>query len=84
MKIEDCPFAEWLEQSARAVVDLEPDTIGIVARSGKKDVVFTGYFNASAEDKAVMAHHIYSDVIMDTVKANIDTIREALEEAEED
>ena len=80
MKIEEYPFAEWLEGSIQAVAKLNPETIGIVARSGEKDMVFTGYFNASPEDKAIMAHHIYSDVILDTVRNNIDVIREALEE----
>lgn len=32
------------------------------------------YYNADATDKAVFAHNIQSDIVMDIIKANADTI----------
>lgn len=34
----------------------------------------TGYYNTDATDKAVFAHNIQSDIVMDIIKANADTI----------
>ena len=42
--------------------------------------VFTGYYNADATDKAVFAHNIQSDIVMDIIKANADTISGILED----
>lgn len=56
------------------MVNLDPETIAIVARSGEKDVAFTAYFDCNAEDKSILAHHILSDVILDIVRANRDEI----------
>ena len=42
--------------------------------------VFTGYYNADATDKAVFAHNIQSDIVMDIIKANADTINGILED----
>ena len=46
--------------------------------------VFTGYYNADATDKALFAHNIQSDVTMDIIKANIDTIKKAMEDNDGD
>lgn len=43
---------------------------------------FTGYYNADATDKAVFAHHIQSDVTMDIIRENIETIKRLIEEVE--
>lgn len=42
----------------------------------------TGYWNADAQDKAIFAHNIQSDIILDIVKQNADIIKRAMEEEE--
>ena len=56
------------------MVNLNPETIAIVARSGERDMAFTAYYDCNAEDKSVLAHHILADVILDIVRANRDEI----------
>ena len=73
------PWSEWLENSLRTVVAIEPVCLCIAAT--KTDgTVFTGYYNADATDKAVFAHNIQSDVTMDIIRENIGKIKEMLEE----
>lgn len=73
------PYAEWLENSLRTVVDIEPVCLCIAAKN-PDGTVFTGYYNADATDKAVFAHNIQSDVTMDIIRENIGKIKEMLEE----
>ena len=42
----------------------------------------TGYWNADAQDKAIFAHNIQSDIVMDIVQQNADIIKQAMEEGE--
>lgn len=67
------PYSQWLTESLQMIGERNPVSIGIVAilEGGE---TFTGYYNADATDKAVMAHNINSDVIMDVVRANADKI----------
>ena len=76
------PWAEWLENSLRTVMGIEPVCLCIAAT--KPDgTVFTGYYNADATDKAVFAHNIQSNVTMDIIRANIGEIKDMLEEGDE-
>lgn len=59
------PWAEWLENSLRTVVDIEPVCLCIAA---------------TAPDGTVFAHNIQSDVTMDIIRENIGKIKEMLEE----
>ena len=45
-----------------------------------KGANYSGYYNADATDKAVFAHNIQSDIVMDIIKANADTISGILED----
>lgn len=56
------------------MVNLDPETIAIVARSGERDMAFTAYYNCNPEDKSVLVHHILSDVVLDIVRANRDEV----------
>lgn len=79
MDVRKSPYAEWLESFCRQVVEMEPDRIGVCVIN--KDAVLTAYYGEMCpEDKAVMAYHIQTDAIMDTVMANARSIVEAAEE----
>lgn len=66
------------------MVNLDPETIAIVARSGERDMAFTAYYNCNPEDKSVLVHHILSDVVLDIVRANRDEIFVDEDDGEED
>lgn len=78
MDFENVPFAEWVEGLARSAFELKPAKMAFVATLTNGETK-TAYYNAYAEDKAVFAHHIQSDVVMDIVIANADILREAME-----
>ena len=72
------PYAVWLEESLKVILGVEPACICIAATSAD-GTTFTGYYNADATDKAVFAHHIQSDVVMDIIKNNAEEIKGILE-----
>ena len=73
------PHAKWLEESIATIAGLDPCCICLAATKAD-GTVFTGYYNADAADKAVFAHNIQSDIVMDIIKANADTISGILED----
>lgn len=77
------PYAAWLEESLQLIAELDPVCLCIAATSPDGDV-FTGYYGADAMDKAAFAYHIQSDVTMDIIRANIGTIKEMLEDSDEE
>lgn len=79
MDIECTPYAEWLEECIKLIFEEKPVCIAMVATLDSGETM-TGYYNASAQDKAVFVHHIQTDVTMDIVRANIDLVKNALEE----
>ncbi len=46
--------------------------------------MLTGYYGADAQDKAMFASNIQSDVVMGIIKANAEKINELLREQDED
>lgn len=46
--------------------------------------VYTGYYNADATDKAVIAHDIQADITMDIIRINAAIIKDMIEHCEED
>lgn len=73
------PWAEWMENSMRTIMDIGAESMCIAGKT-PDGTVFTGYYNADATDKAVFAHNIQSDVIMHIIRENIGKIKEMLEE----
>jgi len=67
------------EESLKVITDFKPACLCIAATSPDGET-FTGYYNADATDKAVFAHHIQSDVVMDIIRANAEKIKEMLED----
>lgn len=76
-KLQDSEYMRWLEDAVRTVLEEHPKCMALVAKLDGEEVL-TAYYNADAEDKAVFAHHIQSDVTMDIIENNIDWIRELL------
>ena len=72
-------LAEWLEAGLQKLFELKPVSMALVAKTESGDTL-TAYFHADAEQKAVFAHHIQTDIIMDVVLNNADMIRDALDE----
>lgn len=58
--INEVPYAEWLEKSLQAIVPLKPVSLCFAATMPDGEV-YTGYYNADATDKAVIAHNIQSE-----------------------
>lgn len=81
--IRESPYASWLEDMCQTVMELKPATMGVcmIAEDG---TVCTGYSGEiSPQDKAMMAHHFYTDAIFEIMKANAKDILAAAEEDEE-
>lgn len=76
-------MAEWLEATVRTMFEEDTESIVVAARL-KGGYTMTAYYHADAERKAVFAHHINSDAMMDVVTSNIDMIRDALDRLEDD
>lgn len=72
------PFADWLEDVVKTLIEEDAQNIAMAARL-PDDRVFTAYYMCDAQDKAVMASNIQADITMDIIKANIDTIKDAME-----
>lgn len=79
--MQDSEYMRWLEDAVRTVLEEQPKCMVLVAKLESEEVL-TAYYNADAEDKAVFAHHIQSDVTMDIIENNIDRIRELLFEGD--
>ena len=81
------PYAAFLEETIRSMMELQPEKIGFCAIT-QDGTVLTSYFakqELCPEDKAVMAYHFHADAVMDTVMANAgDIVRAAEQEGEDD
>ena len=71
-------LTEWFEESLKAIFSREIESACIVAQD-KDGYVLTGYYDADAQQKAVFAHNINSDAMLDVVVNNIGVIRDALD-----
>ena len=82
--IKQSPYANWLEDMCAATMEHEPVAIGICMVDADGNALTSYYRNLGHVDKAIIAHHIYSDAMMDMVMANAADIVEAAEEQEEE
>lgn len=81
--INEVPYAEWLEKSLQAIVPLKLVSLCFAAAMPDGEV-YTGYYNADATDKAVIAHNIQADITMDIIRTNAAIIKDMIEHCEED
>lgn len=85
MKSDDItklPYAPWLENAIRILTEHDVHSACIVATVDDGDTM-TGYWNADAQDKAIFAHYIQSDIVLDIVQQNAGIIKQAMEEGED-
>ena len=78
MNIEQKPWFEFMDNVLKGLLQHEVCSMAVVARVGTGETL-TAYFDADPEDKAVMCHHVQTDILMDTLAANADLIKEMLE-----
>lgn len=83
MVFKDERLASWVEGSLRELFadGREVESACIVAQL-KSGAVMTGYYEADSARKAIFAHNINGDAMLDVVLANIDAVSEALAEYE--
>ena len=81
-EFSNLPFAEWLEDTIKNLVESNPKHICVTAIL-PDETVGTAYWMCDARDKAILAHNIQADVTLDIIEANIGEIKRMLEEAEE-
>lgn len=78
--ITKSPYAGFLEDVIKAVMEYSPTKIAFCTLN-PDGTTLTGYFgDCDQQDKALLAHYIYVDSIMDVMKANAGMIVEAAEE----
>lgn len=63
------PYADWLEQSLKSIVDKPVQAICIMTKFESGDVGM-GYFNCAIGDKMLFAGFIQQDAMIDTLMAN--------------
>lgn len=79
--ITKLPYAPWLEGAIRELTEHDVHSACIVA-TVDDGCTMTGYWNADTQDKAIFAHNIQSDIVLDIVQQNADIIKRAMEEGE--
>lgn len=78
------PYAEFLEQFLAELAQYgDVDCMAVEVRLPDRSVL-TGYYEATAEDKALFAHHLSSDAMFDELEANGTWLRDVVDGADED
>lgn len=62
-------YASWLEETLREMIDLKPKSICLAAIFDDGNVG-TCYYNATVQNKAIIAHRVYTDSILETIENN--------------
>ena len=75
------PYAQWLENAIRELVELPVRGICIVATTDNGDV-YNNYYNVTMADKLIMAGLIQQDATFEAMSAN--EFIEYVEDEEED
>ena len=81
--ISDAPYAAWLSDVLATLEERKVTRIAVAAPLPGGEV-FTGYFDMSTMDKALMATNIQADATMDAICANGQHIRQAWDDADEE
>ena len=68
-KLTELPYAQWLEQSLRNIIDLPVEAICIITKMEDGEVG-TGYWNTSMADKLVFSGIINQDAMLETLRVN--------------
>ena len=84
---ENDELTAWLEDCVKNLYERNKEsriTSAAIITMSEDRLVLTGYYNADAQDKAIFAHNLNADAMLDVVCANADVVKQAIEEAEED
>lgn len=77
------PYAQFLEGFAKNLVDYQPDKFCVCVLLPDGEIL-TGYFgHMNTQDKALAAHTINCDAVLDSVMANAKMIVQAAEDQED-
>lgn len=76
-------YAKWLEEVLGEMVDLKPESIGIVMVM-EDQTTGTAYYNADNYDMVLMEEAVRQDRLLDFIRVNADTIAGILNGEEED
>lgn len=82
--ITKTPYASFLEDVIRLIMEQQPAKI-VICTLNPDFSMLTGYYgNCDHQDKALLAHQIYSDSILDIVRNNAGMILAAAEEEDDE
>lgn len=84
---ENDELTAWLEDCVKNLYERNREsriTSAAIVTMSEDRLVLTGYYNCDAQDKAIFAHNINADAMLDTVLANADIVKQAIEEVDED
>lgn len=82
---ENDELTAWLEDCVKNLYERNKEsriTSAAIVTMSDDRAVLTGYYNCDAQDKAIFAHNINADAMLDVVVSNIDIVRDALNESE--
>lgn len=77
------PYAGFLENLIKTIVELKPEQIAVVAVTEDGTALTATYGDVQPYDLATIAFHLQADAMLDIIKANARDIIEAAEEEEE-
>lgn len=81
-KFKDIPYAEWLEEALRDLLNFPAKGLCIIATNDSGDV-YTSYYDVAINDKLLIAGVVQQDALLDTLIAN-GYIQKSSENDEED
>ena len=77
------PYAEWLEAALHELVELHPQTIGIITIL-PDGTTGTQYYNADNRDRLIMCEALQIDMLDNLLRVNADHLRDMLNGEEEE
>lgn len=84
MNVSEQPWAEFADRLAQELIEHGATEAVIVTRNEDEDRVTTNYFNCNYEKRCVLIGHLLTDLILEAIETNADTIRAILEDCEND
>ena len=87
MVFENDELTAWLEDCVKNLYERNKEsriTSAAIITQSEDRVVLTGYYNCDAQDKAIFAHNLNADAMLDIVCNNADIVKQAIEEVDED
>lgn len=77
------PYAEWLDDALRQMVEMHPATIGIITIMPDGSTG-TRYFNSDNRDRLIMCEAIGIDYLEELIRANAEGIRQIIDGEEDE